>query len=77
MERRVLRGERPSSYTTLSVLSGVGGLVDREAGLCMNCDGVLRDGCLTNHRMNALRVLASLEVQDVGVRVSDIADPHI
>ena len=38
------------------------------------CDGVLRGGCLTDHRMNELRVLATLEVQDVGVRVSDVAD---
>ena len=35
MERRVLRGGRPSLYRTLSVLSGVGGLVDRGAGLCV------------------------------------------
>ena len=41
------------------------------------CDGVLRGGCLTDHRMNELRVLDTLEVQDVGKRVSDIADPLI
>ena len=35
MERRVLEGGRPSLYRTLGVLSGVGGSVDREAGLCM------------------------------------------
>ena len=35
MERRVLGGGRPPLYRTLSVLSGVGGSVDREAGLYM------------------------------------------
>ena len=40
-------------------------------------DGVLHGGCLTDHRMNELRVLATLEVQDVGVRVSDVVDPLI
>ena len=40
-------------------------------------DGVLRGGCLTDHRMNDLRVLATLEVQDVSVRVLDVADPLI
>ena len=77
MERRVLRGGRPSSYETRSVLSGVGESVDREAGLCLICDGVLRSSCLTDHRMNELRVLVTLEVQDEGVRVSDVADPLI
>ena len=38
------------------------------------CDGVLHGGCLTDHQMHELRVLATLEVQDVGVRVSDVAD---
>ena len=35
MEKKVLRGGRPSLYRTLSVLSGVGESVDRVAGLCM------------------------------------------
>ena len=35
MERRVLKGGRLSLYRTLSVLSGVGGSVDRVAGLCI------------------------------------------
>ena len=41
------------------------------------CDGVLRGSCLTDHQMNELRVLATVEVHDVGVRVSDVADPLI
>ena len=69
MERRVLRGERPSSYRNLGVLSGVGGSVDREAGLGMICDGVLYGGFLTDHRMKELRVLTTQTVQDVGTRV--------
>ena len=46
----------PPLYKTLSVLSGVGGSVDREARLSMICDRVLRGGRRTDHRMNELRV---------------------
>ena len=35
MERRVLRGGRPSLYRTMSVQSSVGGSVDTGAGLGM------------------------------------------
>ena len=59
MEGRVLEGGRPSLYRTLSVLSNVSESVDRGAGLVYNrlmCDGVLRGGRLTDHRMNELRV---------------------
>ena len=41
------------------------------------CNGVLHGGCLTDQRMNELRVLTTLEVQDVGTSVSDIAGPLI
>ena len=38
MERRVREGGRASLYRTLSVLSGVGGSVDRDTGLCVIVD---------------------------------------
>ena len=87
MERRVLRGGRPSLYRTLSVLSGVGGSVDRAAGLCMIGRCVMVCSAVAASPITG-RVSAecsgsrsesptTLEVQDVGTRVSDVAGPLI
>ena len=59
MEMRVRGGGGPSLYRTQSVLCGVGGSVDRVAGLIYDqamCDGVRYSGRLTDHRMNELCV---------------------